>query len=79
MENKPTYITHDLYLASALTTQNFKLIDIRKDERGRGVFVFEDQPSRQHIVRKFFSGELEGSLKNFCNVWADLRNLVTTS
>jgi hypothetical protein len=68
--------THDLYLASALKVSGFKLIDLRKDERGRGLFIFEDRDDRSRLVRDYFSGELQGSLKGFSNAWADLKSLV---
>jgi len=68
--------THDLYLSSALKINGFRLIDLRKDEKGRGVFVFEDQPNRSQLVKDYFSGELVGSLKAFSNAWADLKSLI---
>jgi hypothetical protein len=69
--------THDLYLASALKITGFKLIDLKKDERGRGLFIFEDRLDRCRIVRDYFSGELTGSLKAFSNAWSDLKGLVS--
>ncbi len=77
IESMKTFETHDLYLASALKTHGFKLIDIKKNGNGRGIFVFEDQPDRPRYVRNYFSGELTGSLKWFSNVWADLKSLVS--
>ncbi len=68
--------TTDLYLASALKINGFRLIDLGKDERGRGVFFFEERNDRPQIVRKYFSGELIGSLKAFSNAWADLKSLI---
>ena len=73
---KRIFQTSDLYLASALKVNAFRLIDLRKDERGRGVFIFEDRPDRSHLVKGYFSGELTGSLKGFSNAWADLKSLV---
>ena len=71
-----TFETHDLYLAAALKIHGFKIIDIRKNGNGRGIFVFEDQPDRTNFVKDYFSGELTGSLKGFSNAWADLKSLV---
>ena len=68
--------THDLYLASALKINGFRLLDLKKDEKGRGIFVFEDRPDRPLLVRGYFSGELIGSLKAFSNAWADLKSLI---
>jgi hypothetical protein len=70
------FITRDLYLASALKLNGFKLIDIKKDEKGHGVFSFEDRTNRPDFVKNYFSGELTGSLKAFVSAWGDLRNLV---
>ncbi len=70
------YQTHDLYLASALKINGLRLIDLKRDEKGRGIFVFEDRNNRPQIVRDYFSGELRGSLKAFSNAWADLKSLV---
>jgi hypothetical protein len=71
-----TFETHDHYLAAALKIFGFKIIDIKKNGNGRGIFVFEDQPERSKYVRNYFSGELAGSLKAFSNAWADLKSLV---
>jgi len=75
IEMKP-FETHDIYLSSALKIKGFRLIDLRGDERGRGIFIFEDQPNRFQLVWDYFSGELTGSLKAFSNAWADLKSLI---
>lgn len=72
-----TFETHDLYLAAALKIHGFKIIDIKKNGNGRGIFVFEDQPDRSGFVKGYFSGELTGSLKAFSNAWSDLKALVS--
>lgn len=76
MEFLKTFQTHDLYLASVFKINGFKLIDLKRDEKGRGIFIFEDQPDRPNYVRNYFSGELLGSLKAFSNAWADLKSLI---
>ncbi|MBS3919870.1 MAG: hypothetical protein KG012_13385 [Deltaproteobacteria bacterium] len=76
MEFLKTFQTHDLYLASALKIKGFKLINLRKDERNHGIFIFEDCDDRPQLVKNYFSGELTGSLKAFSNAWADLKSLV---
>lgn len=76
MTHSQTFQTHDLYLASALKINGFKLLDLKKDERGHGLFIFEERDDRPQIVRGYFSGELTGSLKAFSNAWADLKSLV---
>ena len=45
-----TFETHDLYLAAALKLHSFKLIEIKKNDTRRGIFVFEDQPGRSGRV-----------------------------
>lgn len=72
-----SFETHDLYLSSALKIKGFRLIDLMRDGKGRGIFVFEDRPDRPQIVRGYFSGELTGSLKAFSNAWSDLKSLVS--
>lgn len=77
MESKKIFETQDLYLAAALKTHGFRLLDLRKDMKTRrGVFVFEDGPDRVECVKKYFKGELTGSLKAFANAWSDLKAMV---
>ena len=68
--------THDLYLAAALKIHGFRIIDLKRNGNGRGIFVFKDQPNRIQFVKAYFSGELSGSLKAFSNAWADLKSLI---
>ncbi|MGA2465498.1 MAG: DUF5659 domain-containing protein [Thermodesulfobacteriota bacterium] len=72
-----TFETHDLYLAAALKIHGFKIIDLKRNGIGRGIFIFEDQPDRPNYVRNYFSGELLGSLKAFSNAWSDLKRLIS--
>ena len=71
-----TFETHDLYLASALKINGFRLFDLKRDGKGRGLFIFEDRDDRPQLVKNYFSGELTGSLKAFSNAWADLKSLI---
>jgi len=71
-----TFETHDIYLATALKIHGFKLLDLKGDGRGKGIFIFEDRENRSQFVRDYFSGDLIGSLKAFSNAWADLKSLV---
>jgi hypothetical protein len=77
MMQEKTFQTHDLYLASALKIHGFKIVDLKRNENGRGIFVFEDKPDRAQFIRAYFSGELTGSLKAFSNAWADLKSLIS--
>ena len=76
MDTMPTFGTHDLYLASALKLSGFRLLDLKKDQNGRGLFIFQDRSDRPNFVQGYFSGELTGSLKGFSNAWADLKSLL---
>ena len=77
MNGNATFETHDLYLSAALTLHGFQLIDLRRNgNSNRGIFVFKDRADRPQYVQKFFSGQLQGSLKGFSNTWADLRNML---
>jgi len=67
MERK-TFQTSDLYLAAVLKLSGFKLLDLNKDKRGWGIFIFEDQPNRIWYVKDYYSGDLVGSLKLFSNI-----------
>jgi hypothetical protein len=73
----PEFQTHDLYLAAALKIHGFKIIDLKRNGNGRGIFIFKDQPNRTQFVRTYFSGELIGSLKAFSNAWSDLKSLIS--
>ena len=77
MKTATTFATTDLYLSAALKLSGFKLIDIKKNHTGKATFLFQDQPDRVRYVREYFSGELQGSLKQFSNVWSDLKALIT--
>jgi len=47
-----TYATADLSLSAFLQALNHQLVDVRRNERGRGKFVFADTPElRQDILR----------------------------
>ena len=78
MPNLPIFETSDIYLASALRTKGLKLLDIRTDnESDRGIFMFEDTPNREKLVRDYRMGNLEGNLKSYSKNWVDLKMMVT--
>ena len=74
-----TFETHDLYLSAALKVSGFRLMDLKKDSKGKGLFVWEDKPERPKFVRDYFSGELQGSLKAYVDAWTALKSLLTES
>ena len=71
-----TYRTSDLYLAAALRTEELQLVDIEVDERGQGVFVFDDAPKRHKLVTDFFSGRLIQNTRKYVDNWLSLKKLV---
>jgi hypothetical protein len=71
-----TFRTNDLYLVAALKLSGFRLVDLEGQGDGRGTFIFQDRPDRTQWVRNYYSGGLQGSLKLFSSVWADLKALV---
>lgn len=71
-----TFETHDLYLSAALKLHEFRLVDLKKDPKGKGLFIWEDKPDRSRYVREYFSGELHGSLKGFADAWSALKALL---
>ena len=76
--NGKTFETHDLYLAAALKIHGFRIVDLKRNNgTGRGVFIFEDRPTRPQFVKDYFNGELTGSLKAFSNAWSDLKSLIS--
>jgi hypothetical protein len=79
METKKTFETHDLYLSAALKICGFRLLDLKKDSKGKGLFVWEDKPERPQYVRNYFSGVLEGSLKAYVDAWSSLKSLLIES
>lgn len=70
------YSTSDIYLATALKIHKFKLIDFENLSAGRGSFIFEDRDDRPEYVKKYFSGELQGSLREFSSEWKNLKRLI---
>jgi hypothetical protein len=46
--------THDLALAAYLRCRQYPLVDVRREQGGRCVFVFSDRPSRPNDVAAFF-------------------------
>lgn len=75
--NLKTYKTTNLFLAASLKLHGFKLIDFEQANPGKIIFVFEDRPERQDIVRRFFSNELQGPLRGYGEEWKNLRTMIT--
>ena len=72
-----TFATTDIHLAAAIKLQSIKLITIQKDQKSRkGIFIFEDWSTREGFIQSFFDGSLQGSLKRYISIWADLKSLI---
>jgi Domain of unknown function (DUF5659) len=52
--NAPHFETYDLALAAFLRCIQYSLVDVRRENGGRCMFVFADQPSRETDVAAFF-------------------------
>jgi hypothetical protein len=50
----PHFETHDLALAAYLRCREYPLLDVRRENGGRCVFVFTDRPSRKGDIAAFF-------------------------
>ncbi len=66
--------TSDLYLASTLLSEGFKLKSTRADPRGhRKVFVFDDSSALREVAARFFGNSLSVNLRSYLNAWRELR------
>ncbi len=71
------YATTDLPLAAFLQSRGYKLIDFVENERGRGVFVFGDEPElREDILRWGNNESVSIRVRGFVNGLRDLKGLV---
>lgn len=69
-----TYETSDLYLSAFLKAKGLKFVD--KYRRGeRFVFIFEDRPDRQDLIREFFNDGMI-NITSFKNAIQDLKTMV---
>lgn len=59
------YPTTDFWLASWLKAKGVNIIKVKKDN-GRSIFIFEDRPDREDLIREYYNhGLIEvGLLKN---------------
>lgn len=66
------YFVKDLGEASALSTQNLKLLRLERDPAGFFWFVFSDKSACERLSSAYWSGELKVSAKAYFD---SLRNL----
>ena len=72
-----TYATADLSLSAFLQALNHQLVDVRRNERGRGKFVFTDTPElRQDILRWGNNEPVSIQVRGFVNLMRDLKGMV---
>ncbi len=72
-----TYATADLSLSAFLQALNHQLVDVRRNERGRGKFVFTDTPElRQDILRWGNDEATSIKVRSFVNLMRDLKGMV---
>ncbi len=72
-----TYATADLSLSAFLQALNHQLVDVRRNERGRGKFVFTDTPElRQDILRWGNNEATSIKVRSFVNLMRDLKGMV---
>lgn len=72
-----SFATNDIHLAAAIKLLSIRLITIQKDVKSKkGIFIFEDWSGRENFIQSFFDGSLQGSLKRYISIWADLKSLI---
>jgi len=68
------YPTTDFWLSAFLKAKGFNIIKVKKD-KGRSVFIFENRPDREDLIREYYNnGLIEVSL--FKNAVQDLKSII---
>lgn len=75
MNENGNFETTDLPLVAVLRLQGFTIKDIRRDGK-RAIFILEDKPKRQEIVRNFYNDAISISPLKFWNSVADVKALI---
>ena len=78
MKNKNTqqFSTPDFYLSAYLLTQDFRLLNIKKLDPHRVLFVFEDKENRRSMVEDFLFGRTTVEPKSFITAIKELKQLL---
>jgi hypothetical protein len=78
MANKNTlkFETSDFYLSAFLLTQNFRLLNIKKIDPRRFLFIFEDKKDRQNLIEDFLFGRTKIEPKSFIGAIKELKQLL---
>lgn len=65
----------DLNVAAMLETKGFHVLQIERTQPDkRGVFIFVENPLIPEMVAKYWSGELEGNMKDFARAIKELKS-----
>lgn len=75
MNENGNFETTDLPLVAVLRLQGFTIKDIRRDGK-RAIFILEDKPKRQEIVRNFYNDAISISPLKFWNSVTDVKALI---
>ncbi len=68
--------TMSVPIASALVLNGHKIVNTKMGPDNKKIVIFEDCVEMQDLIRRFKSGELEGSLKNYEGTLYEVRTLV---
>jgi len=69
--------TTDIYLASSLLSEGFRLKALKPDLRAnRKIFVFDDSPELRKTIADFMANLMMVNLRSFLNSWRELRRQV---
>jgi len=68
------YSTSDFWVASFLKVKGFRILNVRR-EAGRSVFIFEDRPDREGLLRDFYNNASVG-VNDIKSAAQDIRALI---
>ena len=69
------YETTDLALVAYLKPYGFIIQDVRRKD-GRAVFIFEDSPTREKLIREFYNNTARVAPLKFWNSVGDVKSLL---
>ena len=75
-EQNKQFTLSDFYLASFLRAKDFRLLNIRKLDPHRVLFVFEDKENRRSMVEDFLFGRTTVEPKSFITAIKELKQLL---
>ena len=75
MKKTEFYQTTDLALVAYLKLCEFAIHDVRRDD-GRAVFILEDKPTREKLIRQFYNDKARVPPLRFWNCISDIKSLL---